>query len=98
MNQTLQGILIVYVIATLFYIINIIYFKYKKHESVDNILEYANNDIKENYNKLKKKRTIILIIGVLIGLSVLIFFEPKQINKVISTKIVSDINDINVIS
>ncbi len=92
MNQILRGILIVYVISTLFYFI------YKKYtdKKINKIIDNLDEKDKTDYNKINKYRTFVFILGILIGLGILIFIEPDNIKKNITN--VTDISDINVIS
>ena len=58
-------------------------------------------DLKNKYNKIKKTRVMVFIIGIVIGLVYLIINEPISINipkLVSSTKsLVEDVSDISVI-
>ena len=104
MNQFILNIMIVYCIASVVYIIYALYLKLTKSENVDDILK-DNKDLKEKFDKLKKNRIMVFIIGVIIGLGVIIMNEPIVLNvsktissAAISTKsIVEDISDISVI-
>ena len=104
MNQFILNIMKVYCIASVVYIIYAIYLKLSKSENVNDILE-NNKDLKDKYNKIKKNRIMVFIIGVVIGLGVIIMNEPSSINisktissAAMSTKsIVEDISDISVI-
>lgn len=102
MNSFIFNIMKVYCIASLVYISYSLYLKFTKSETVNDILK--DNDILiEKYNKLKKNRIMVFIIGIVIGLVVLIMSEPSAINisqKVLSTatkSIVEDVSDISVI-
>jgi hypothetical protein len=92
MNQILRGVLIIYVISTLFYLI---YTKYTDSK-INNIIDNLDEEIKDEYNKINKYRMLVFILGVLVGLGILIFTEPENIIKTVSN--VSDVSDINVIS
>ncbi len=92
MNEILRGILIIYVISTLFYLIYTKYTDNKVNEIINNLDE--NN--KEAYNKINRFRMLVFIIGIIVGLGILIFIEPENIKKIITN--VTDISDINVIS
>ena len=100
MNQFILNIMKVYCIASVVYIIYALYLKLINSENVDNILK-ENKDLKEKYNKLKKNRIMVFIIGIVIGLGVIIMNEPSSTNipsAIVSTKsIVEDISDISVI-
>ena len=104
MNQFILNIMKVYCIASVVYIIYALYLKLTNSENVDDILK-DNKDLKEKYNKLKKNRIMVFIIGVVIGLGIIIMSEPSTINisksissAAMSTKsIVEDISDISVI-
>ena len=92
MNQILRGILIIYVISTLFYFI---YKKYTDNQ-INKIIDNLDDENKETYNKINRYRILVFIIGIIIGLGILIFIEPDTIKKTINN--VTDISDINVIS
>ena len=92
MNQILRGILIIYVISTLFYFI---YKKYTDNQ-INKIIDNLDDEHKETYNKINRYRILVFIIGIIIGLGILIFIEPDTIKKTINN--VTDISDINVIS
>jgi hypothetical protein len=92
MNQILRGILIIYVISTLFYFI---YKKYTDNQ-INKIIDNLDDEHKEAYNKINRYRILVFIIGIIIGLGILIFIEPDTIKKTINN--VTDISDINVIS
>ncbi len=92
MNEILRGILIIYVISTLFYLIYTKYTDNKVNEIINNLDE--NN--KEAYNKINRFRMLVFIIGIIVGFGILIFIEPENIKKIITN--VTDISDINVIS
>lgn len=101
MNQFILNIMKVYCIASLVYIIYSIYLKYTKAENIEDILK-DNEDLKEKYNKIKKNRIMVFIIGIVIGLVILIISEPSISSTIqqmtISTKtIVNDVSDISVI-
>ena len=103
MEQFILSIMKVYCIASFVYIIYILYLKYTKSENVNDILK-DNEDLKEKYNKLKRNRIMVFIIGIVIGLVVIIMNEPPSIisksisSAAISTKsIVEDVSDISVI-
>ena len=104
MNQFILNIMMVYCIASVVYIIYALYLKLTKSENVDDILK-DNKDLKEKFDKLKKNRIMVFIIGVIIGLGVIIMNEPIVLNvsktissAAMSTKsIVEDISDISVI-
>ncbi len=92
----------VYCIASIVYIIYALFLKLTNSENVNDILK-DNKDIKEKYDKLKKNRIMIFIIGIVIGLGVIIMNEPSSISNTISSavmstkSIVEDISDISVI-
>ena len=101
MNQFFLNIMKVYCIASFVYIIYILYLKYTKSENVNDILK-NNEDLKEKYDKLKKNRIMVFIIGIVIGLVIIILNEPSTSNilssAIVSTKsIVEDVSDISVI-
>jgi hypothetical protein len=100
MNQFILNIMKVYCIASVVYIIYALYLKIKKSENLDDILK-DNKDFEEKYNKIKKNRIMVFIIGIVIGLCFIIINEPSSISissVAVSTKsIVEDISDISVI-
>ncbi len=103
MNQFILNIMKVYCIASVIYIIYALYLKLTKSENIDDVLK-DNKDLKEKYDKLKKNRVMVFIIGIVIGLGVIIMSEPSNIisktisSAAMSTKsIVEDISDISVI-
>ena len=101
MNQFILNIMKVYSIASIIYIIYALYLKLTNSKNVDDILK-DNKDLKEKYNKLKKNRIMVFIIGVVIGLVILILNEPSSIQSIsqlaTNTKMkVEDISDISVI-
>lgn len=100
MNQFILNIMKVYCIASVLYIIYALYLKYTNAENVSDILK-DNQDLKDKYNKLKKNRIMVFIIGIVIGLCIIIISEPSVINissAIMSTKsIVEDVSDISVI-
>ena len=101
MNQFILNIMKVYCIASVVYIIYALYLKLTNSKNVDDILK-DNEDLKEKYNKIKKTRIMVFIIGIVIGLVILILNEPSSIQSIsqlaTNTKIkVEDISDISVI-
>jgi hypothetical protein len=92
MNQILRGILIIYVISTLFYLI---YTKYTNNK-INKIIDNLDEENKNEYNKINKYRIFVFITGILVGLGTLVFIEPDNIKKTLSN--ISDVSDINVIS
>jgi hypothetical protein len=101
MNQFLLGILKVYGIATLIYIIYLIFIKITNKETLKSILE-NNTELYEKYKKIKRSHTMVFIFGILVGLIILVINEPDKILEKINMSIketinVSDISDISVI-
>jgi hypothetical protein len=98
MEQFILSIMKVYCIASSIYIIYILYLKYTKAENIDDLLK-DNEDLKERYNKIKRNRIMVFIIGIVIGLVIIVLNEPS--NNILScgsTKnIVEDVSDIRVI-
>ncbi len=95
MNQVIRGILIIYIISTLFYLI---YTKYTDYQ-INNLISNLDDDKQNEYNKIMRYRMLVLILGILVSLGVLIFIEPDYIKKTISNiNDISDVSDINVIS
>ena len=100
MEQFILNIMKVYCIASFVYIIYILYLKYTNAENVNDILK-DHEDLKDRYNKLKRNRIMIFIIGIVIGL-VIIVLNDSSSNIIspdaLSTKsIVEDVSDISVI-
>ena len=103
MNQFIFNIIKVYCIASVVYIIYMLYLRFTNAESLDDLLK-DNEDLKDKYNKIKKNRTMVFIIGIVIGLVVLIINEPSTIKNLTNLDIVSntkslveDVSDISVI-
>ena len=95
MNQILRGILIIYITSTLFYLV------YSKitDSKINTLIDYLDEERKNEYNKINKYRILFFILGILVGLGILIFIEPDTINtKMFTGGNVTDISDINVIS
>ncbi len=97
MNYTVVNVGIVYCIASIVYLIYLIYCKLTSKTSVDDIIANCDNNVIENYSKLKRTRIMIFIIGLLVGLITIIVYEPiMPITLNIDINDVSDINDIYV--
>ncbi len=104
MNEIIISILKIYITASIVYFIYLIYLKITKSKTVDDLInEYNEQTMINEYKKMKKKRIIVIILGILLGIAILILTENNSldninnINKKINSKIVSDISDINVI-
>ncbi len=104
MNEIIISILKIYITASIVYFIYLIYLKITKSKTVDDLInEYKEQTMINEYKKMKKKRIIVIILGILLGIAILILTETNSldninnINKKINSKIVSDISDINVI-
>ena len=101
MEQFILNIMKVYCIASFVYIIYILYLNFTKAENINDILK-DNEELKDKYNKLKKNRIMVFIIGIVIGLVIIVLNEPSS-SKLLSqspasTKyIVEDVSDISVI-
>ena len=95
MNQFILNIMIVYSIASIIYLI---YSLVSKSTKMSDILTEQQM---EEYNKIKKQRTMVFIIGVVIGLCFIIVFDKTSISlpdTAIKMKhIVEDVSDISVI-
>ncbi len=96
MNQFILNVMIVYSIASVIYLLSLFFYKSKKLKDI------LTDEQIEEYNKLKKQKTMIFIIGVVIGLCVIIIFDKiptETISKAnISVKsIIEDVSDISVI-
>ncbi len=107
MNQFILGILKVYGIATIIYLLYLVFIKITKRETIEIILEKAseqNVELINKYKKIKRVHAMVFILGVLIGLTVLILGEPDKILDKIKlsikesiSNVVSDISDISVL-
>jgi len=97
MNQFILNIMIVYSIASIIYILSLFLIKSK---SIKDILD---DEQLEEYNKIKKKKIMIFIIGIVLGLCFIIIFDKKSISTEIKSSItnikniVEDVSDISVI-
>jgi hypothetical protein len=97
MNQILFSIIKVYMTASLVYFLYIIYLKLSKKPSFDFYLQ-NNEDLLNKYNKIKKHRIMIFILGVLIGLGVLMLTDNSTIDIINKGRhIVNDVSDIRVV-
>jgi hypothetical protein len=99
MNQFILNIMKVYCIASIVYIVYALYLKYTEAETINDILK-DNEDLTNKYNKIKKNRIMVFIIGIVIGLIILIISEPSlSISKLVShnKSLVEDVSDISVI-
>jgi glucan phosphoethanolaminetransferase (alkaline phosphatase superfamily) len=90
----------VYCIASVIYIIYTLYLRFTKAELLDELLK-DNENLKNKYNKIKKNRIMVFIIGIVIGLVYLIITEPTSINipQIVSNtkSFIEDVSDISVI-
>ncbi len=96
MNQFILNIMIVYCIASVIYILSL--FFYKSNKLKDILID----EQLEEYNKIKKQKIMIFIIGIVIGLCFIIIFDKISTDTVskasISVKsIIEDVSDISVI-
>lgn len=102
MNQFILNIMIVYSIASIVYLLSLIFMKSTQ------IKDILYEDQLEEYNKIKKKKIMVFIIGVVLGLCFIIMFDKISVNtntdiksSVVSIKkiknVVEDISDISVI-
>ncbi len=101
MNQFILNIMKVYCIASIIYILYSIYLKYTKANTIEDILK-DNKELEDKYNKIKKTRIMVFIIGIVIGLVILIITEPSisssiQQMTIPNKSIVNDVSDISVI-
>ncbi len=100
MNKFILSIMKVYCTASLVYVIYCLYLKFTHAETVTDILK-DNSELLQKYNKNKKTRIMVFIIGIIIGLVILVIYEPdiisfdKSITQIKS--IVEDVSDISVI-
>jgi hypothetical protein len=96
MNQFILNIMIVYCVASIIYILGL----FIKPSHLKDILT---EDQVEEYNKIKKKRIMIFIIGVVIGLCIIIMIEPNSLTNNLSKlsinakQMIEDVSDISVI-
>jgi hypothetical protein len=98
MNQFVLNIMIVYSIASIIYLLSLFFMKSKK------IKDILNNEQLEEYNKIRKQKIMIFIIGIVIGLCFIILFDNISKTETIINKssvnmknIVEDVSDISVI-
>ncbi len=96
MNQFILNVMIVYSIASVIYLLSLFFYKFKK---LDDILT---DEQIEEYNKIKKHKIMIFIIGIVIGLCFIIIFDKIPADTIskesINVKsIVEDVSDISVI-
>ena len=96
MNQFILNVMIVYSIASIIYLLSIFFYKSNKLKDI------LTEEQLDEYNKIKKQKTMIFIIGVVIGLCFIILFDKipsDTISKAsINVKsIVEDVSDISVI-
>jgi Na+/H+ antiporter NhaD/arsenite permease-like protein len=96
MNQFILNVMIVYSIASIIYLLSLFFYKSKQ------IKDILTDEQIEEYKKIKKQKSMIFIIGVVIGLCIIIMFDKipsTNISKAsISIKsIVEDVSDISVI-
>ena len=92
MNQTLYSIMLVYCISSVIYLLYVIYVKYK-NQSFESELK-DNPELLKKYKDIKKTRTIIFIIGLLVGFCFIILFDNKPLHNLNIN--VDSINDIKV--
>jgi hypothetical protein len=99
MNQFILYIMKVYCIASVIYVLYALYLKYTDAETINDILK-DDEELTNKYNKIKKNRIMVFIIGIVIGLIILIISEPSiSISKLVSNNksLVEDVSDISVI-
>ena len=99
MHQFILNIMKVYCIASIIYVLYALYLKYTEAETINDILK-DNEELTNKYNKIKKNRIMVFIIGLVIGLIILIINEPSlSISKLVShnKSLVEDVSDIIVI-
>ncbi len=104
MNQYILNIMKIYCIASVVYLIYSLYLKITNAYKVEDLFK-DNTDLLDKYNKIKRNRIMVFIIGIVIGLVILVINEPETIS--LSTKltssitnmksIVDDVSDISVI-
>ena len=98
MNQIIYNILIVYGIASIIYIVYLIYLYLSKEETVHSIIQ-SSPEMLEKFKNINRNHMMIFIIGILIGLIILILFQNdtknivKNINRI---PVISDVSDIHV--
>ncbi len=103
MNQFILNIMKVYCTASVIYIIYSFYLNFTKAETVEDIIK--DTDILEKYNKIKKRRIMVFIFGILVGLAIIVVYDSDSVS--LSDKIsqsftniksiVEDVSDISVI-
>ena len=96
MNQTLYLIMLVYSIASIVYILFMIYKSIRKLPSFESEIQ-DNETLLKKYKGYKKTRTIVFIIGLLIGFAVILLFDnEKTIQNIKLPEVNLSINDIYV--
>jgi hypothetical protein len=96
MNKFILNIMIVYCVASIVYILGLFI-------KPTNMKDFLTEEQLEEYNKIKKRRSMIFIIGIVVGLCIIIMIEPNSLtnnfNKLnINTKqMIEDVSDISVI-
>lgn len=100
MNQFILNIMIVYCIASIVYFIYSLYLRFSNSETIDDLFK-ENEDLKtigDKYNKIKRNRIAVFIIGIILGLIYLVISDYSNIpNKVNNKTVINDISDIRVI-
>ncbi len=96
MNQFILNVMIVYSIASIIYLLSLFFYKTKK------IQDILNDEQMEEYNKIKKQKMMIFIIGIVVGLCVIIMLDKTSSNNISKASIqmksiVEDVSDISVI-
>ncbi len=97
MNQFILNVMIVYSIASIIYLLSLFLYKSK------NIKDILNDEQLDEYNKIKKQKIMIFIIGIVIGLCFIILFDNFSFKNTVSKtstnikNLVEDVSDISVI-
>jgi hypothetical protein len=73
MNEIIISILKIYITTSIVYFIYLIYLNITKSKTVDDLInEYNEETMINEYKKMKKKRAIVIIFGILLGIAILI--------------------------
>ena len=98
MNEIILSILKIYITTSVIYFIYIVYCKITKKETLDDIInEYNNKELEDKYKSIKKTKSIVIILGILLGIVVLVFTQSSNEINIKNSNTVYDISDINVI-
>jgi hypothetical protein len=98
MNEIISSILKIYITTSVVYFIYRIYLHITKAETLEDLINSTNNTlIIDRYNKMKKKKIVVVILGILLGIGILILTQSSPNDIKMNNKAVYDISDIRVI-